>query len=103
MIYIISPYLFVDLLPLPDTSHSKMANTHNQALLHLQTKSKQHTKKIHRITYDLASTNSKLETFQAKVKDELAKVKGELTSIYFALNQFLRQYEGSPSYEQTSH
>jgi len=58
-----------------------MANTHNQELLHPQDESKHNKAYIQRMNSKLASTNTHLETFEAKVTCELADVNGELASL----------------------
>jgi hypothetical protein len=54
------------------------------------------------VTLELGSTNSKLATFEANITGKFAAVKGELASLTTALNQWLKQSHGSPSYEQPS-
>jgi hypothetical protein len=58
-----------------------MANTRNQELLHLQYESKQHKVDIQRMTSEIASNNSHLDTFEAKVTGELVEAKGQFSSI----------------------
>jgi hypothetical protein len=75
-----------------------MATTRNQEFLHLQDESKQHKVDIQRLTSEIASNNSHLDTFEAKVTCELAYVKGELSS----LTQWLKQSLSSSSLELPS-
>jgi hypothetical protein len=42
------------------------------------------------VNFEIASTNSKLATFEAKVMGEFVEVKGELASLTIALNQWLK-------------
>jgi len=88
------------MVPLP-LFHSlpPMATTCNQEFLHLQDESKQHRVEIQTLTFEIASNNSCLDTFEAKVIGKLAEVKGELSS----LTQWLKQSLGYPSLEQPSH
>jgi hypothetical protein len=55
------------------------------------------------VNFEIASTNSKLATFEAKFTVEFAEVKGELASLTTTLNQWLKQSHGSPSPKQPSH
>jgi hypothetical protein len=89
----------MDPLPLLGTPLSHMATTRNQEFLHLQDESKQNKVDIQRLTSELASTNTRLETFEAKVTRDLADVMGELAS----LTQRLKQSHGSISLEKHSH
>jgi len=73
-----------------------MENIHNQEFIHLQYEFKQNTNNIKKMTYELSSNNTFLETLEAKVTGELVDVKGELAS----LTQWLKQSHGSPSLEQ---
>jgi hypothetical protein len=65
----------MDPLPLLRSPHSPMANTRNQEFLHLQDESKQNKVDIQRLTSEIASTNTHLETFEAKVTGELAMLR----------------------------
>jgi hypothetical protein len=72
-----------------------MTTTRNQEFLHLQDESKQKKVDIQRMTSEIASNYSRLDTFEDKVTRELVEVKGELWS----LTQWLKQSLGSPSLE----
>jgi hypothetical protein len=54
------------------------------------------------VNSNIASTNSKLESFEANVMGEFATIKGELASLAIAFNQWLKQFHGSLSSKKPS-
>jgi hypothetical protein len=80
-----------------------MFTTCNQEILDMQEEYKQHKENIQKMTLEIGSTNSKLETLEDNVIGEFVVVKGELASLKTALNQWLKQSHRSPSFEQPSH
>jgi hypothetical protein len=77
-----------------------MATTRNQEIINLQAETKQHKETIQKMTSEIASINSKVETFTDQVKEEFDSINGILP---IHSQQIVEPIQGPPSSDQPSH